>query len=103
MGDGVVVADAEGKLLHMNPTARHTLRIPAHDKDVAGWLQLQQTYLPNSLNEEASRVNPLLRAVRGESVDEAEMFLPQANGAEGTWLAIPGGRCVMPRAGWRAA
>jgi PAS domain S-box-containing protein len=90
MGDGVVVADAEGKLLHMNPTARHTLRIPAHDKDVAGWLQLQQTYLPNSLNEEASRVNPLLRAVRGESVDEAEMFLPQANGAEGIWLAVTG-------------
>jgi signal transduction histidine kinase len=35
-------------------------------------------------------VNPLLRAVRGESVDEAEMFLPQANGAEGTWLAVTG-------------
>src|ERR1022692_3947678 len=27
MGDGVVVADSQGRLLHMNPTARRTLRI----------------------------------------------------------------------------
>jgi signal transduction histidine kinase len=90
MGDGVVVADAEGRLLHMNPTARRTLRIPARDKDMAGWLQLQQAYLPNSLSGEANRDNPLVRAMRGESVDEAEVFLPHANGEEGIWLLVTG-------------
>jgi signal transduction histidine kinase len=90
MGDGVVVADSQGKLLHMNPAARRTLRIPANGGDVVAWLQSQGNYLPDLVAGQASRENPLVRAMRGEAVDEAEMFLPQLGSPEGTWLLVTG-------------
>ena len=90
MGDGVVVADSQGKLLHMNPAARRTLQIPAGDRDVVAWLESQENYLPDVVAGQASRENPLLRAVRGEAVDEAELFLPQADSREGIWLSVTG-------------
>ena len=90
MGDGVVVADSQGRLLHMNPTARRILRIPAPERDVVAWLESQEDYLPDFVAGQASRKSPLLRAVRGEAVDEAEMFLPQADSLEGIWLLVTG-------------
>jgi len=90
MGDGVVVADAAGRLLHMNPAARRTLRIPAEGRDVVAWLEAQENYLPDFVAGQAGRENPLLRAMRGEAVDEAEMFLSQARSPEGIWLSVTG-------------
>ena len=90
MGDGVVVADSQGRLLHMNPAARRTLQIPVGDRDVVAWLESQENYLPDVVAGQANRENPLLRAVRGEAVDEAELFLPQADSREGIWLSVTG-------------
>jgi two-component system sensor kinase FixL len=90
MGDGVVVVDSQGRLLHMNPAARRTLRIPAEDREVVAWLESQENYLPDFVPGQSTHENPLLRAVRGETVDEAEMFLPRADSPEGIWLSITG-------------
>ena len=53
-----------------------------------GWLESQENYLPDSPAGPASRENPLLRAVRGEAVDGAEMFLRHASLPAGIWLSI---------------
>ena len=90
MGDGVVVADSHGRLLHMNPTARRTLRIPAEDREVVAWLGSQKNHLTDFVPGQASRENPLLLAVRGETVDEAEMFMSRADSPEGIWLLVTG-------------
>jgi signal transduction histidine kinase len=90
MGDGVVVADSQGRLLHMNPAARRTLRIPAEDRDIVAWLEAQKSYRPDFVAGQAGRENPLLRAVRGEAVDEVEMLLPRADSPEGIWLSVTG-------------
>jgi signal transduction histidine kinase len=90
MGDGVVVADSHGQLLHMNPAARRTLRIPVEDRDVVAWLESQENYLPGFVDANSSHENPLLRAVRGETLDEVEMLLHRADASEGFWLSITG-------------
>jgi signal transduction histidine kinase len=88
MGDGVVVAGANGKLLHVNPMARRLLRIPEPEADFAKWLSSQNLSLSAGVNGETSPRNPLLLALRGESVDDAEMFLPYQDGEEGVWLSV---------------
>jgi len=89
-GDGVLVADSQGRLLHMNPTARRTLGIPPREQDVVAWLESQKNYLPDIAASHLRQENPLLRAVRGETVDEAEMFVPPTDSGEGTWLSVTG-------------
>ncbi len=98
MGDGVVVADSQGRLMHINPAARRLLRIPAAGADVLAWLAAQENYLPDSPVESSSRGNPLLRALRGEAVDGAEMFLRHASSAAGVWLSV-NSRPLVDRAG----
>jgi signal transduction histidine kinase len=88
MADGVVVADAQGRLLHINPAARRMLRIPSAGADVLAWLVAQENYLPDSPAESVSRENPMARAVRGEAVDGAEMFLHHADPPAGLWLSV---------------
>ena len=98
MGDGVVVADSQGRLMHINPAARRMLQVPATGTDVVAWLESQENYLPDSPTEPSSRENPLLRAVRGEAVDGAEMVLHHANLPAGIWLSVTAGRWWTTRA-----
>jgi signal transduction histidine kinase len=88
MADGVVVADSQGHLMHINPAAERMLRIPSTGADVLAWLAAQENYLPDSPVEFSSRENPLAQAVRGEAVDGAEMFLHHANPPAGLWLSV---------------
>jgi signal transduction histidine kinase len=88
MGDGVVVADSQGSLLHMNAAARRILRIPAVVPNVIAWLESQESYLTDFAAGQSARENPLLRAVRGEAVDGAEIFLPRSNSPGGVWLSV---------------
>jgi len=88
MEDGVVVADSQGRLMHINPAARRMLRIPSAGTNIMGWLASQENFLPDSPTEVPSDENPLLRAVRGGAVSGAEMFLRHAAPAAGIWLSV---------------
>jgi signal transduction histidine kinase len=90
MGDGVLVADSHGRLLHINPAARRTLRPPPQQGDVVRWFESLGNDAPDLRTGETSSDNPLLRALRGEAVDEAEMFLPQEEALGGSWLSVTG-------------
>ena len=63
-GDGVLVADAQGHLLHMNPTARRTLRIPPQEGDVVAWLESQEDV---SAGPDARPVQPREPAAAGRA------------------------------------
>jgi signal transduction histidine kinase len=60
------------------------------------WLESQENYLPDAPAEPSSRENPLLRAVRGEAVDGAEVFLNHASRPAGIWLSVTGRPLVDP-------
>ena len=75
MGDGVVVADRDGRFLLFNPVAERILGLGAIDAPPAEWsneygLFSAETGDPLELNE-----IPLVRAIRGESTDQQEMVI----------------------------
>jgi len=84
MGDGVVVTDAQGRLIHMNPAARRALRAPAGENDEAFWSGFQKRYVPQEPPD------PFSRATRGEVVDGEELFVQHPNFPAGAWLAVSG-------------
>jgi signal transduction histidine kinase len=90
MGDGVVVADANAKIVMFNPAAERLLRKGLGNIEPDQWLEKHETYLPNTLTAYPTNEHPLLQAVRGEVIDGAEMVLHDANGQESVWLSTTG-------------
>src|SRR5262249_17528657 len=86
MSEGVLVADAEGKLLHMNPAAERMIGRPLE-------ATLARTHHANAFYR-ADRVTrieppemPSARAFRGEQVDDVEMFIRPAAGGDGIYAS----------------
>jgi len=90
MGSGVIVADAHGKILLFNPAAEQLLRIGLANATPEEWLKQQETYLPDMLTAYPTNEHPLLRAIRGEPMDGADMFVRHAHAPEGIWLRTTG-------------
>ena len=92
MGEGVMVADQQGKLLFVNPAAeqilgdRHVLlQDKSRKKPVEALLQ------PDQITPYAVSDLPLIRAIRGESVDATEVYVQPAKAKgelEGIWLRV---------------
>lgn len=93
MGDGVVVADSKGALVLVNPAAQRLLKFPHKGQEVRNWFAFEEACLPFQGKSE----NPLSRAVRGEAVDGAEMFLQHENLPEGIWLSVTGRPLTNPK------
>jgi signal transduction histidine kinase len=49
-----------------------------------------ETYLPETLTVYPTNQHPLIRAMKGEVIDGAEIFLRQSDSSEGIWLAATG-------------
>ncbi len=92
MGEGVIVADQQSKLLFVNPAAeqilgdRHVLlQSEGREEPLESLLQ------PDRITPYAIADLPLIRAIRGESVDATEMYvcpILEAQGTEGIWLRV---------------
>jgi signal transduction histidine kinase len=91
MGDGVIVADAKANILLSNPAADRLIRAGLDTGNVEDQAERFQTYLPETLMTRGSNDHPLLRAIRGEIIDGAEVFLRPANVSDGgLWLTVTG-------------
>jgi two-component system, NtrC family, sensor kinase len=90
MGDGVVVADAQGQFLVFNPAARRILGRDRIDVPSAEWSRRYELYLPDRLTPYPTTDLPLLRAMRGESVDQAELYIAYPSREDGTWITATG-------------
>jgi PAS domain S-box-containing protein len=90
MGDGVVVADENGKFLLFNDSAEQMLGLGATDTTPDEWIDRYGLYHSDAVTPcEPSEV-PLARAIRGESVDSAELFVRNSNNADGVLISITG-------------
>ena len=87
MGDGVVVADTSGKFILFNPAARQLLGRNELVRDVQH-AQYYGLFLPDMVTPYPADQIPFMRAVRGESVDNVEMFMRPAGTSEGTWASV---------------
>jgi PAS domain S-box-containing protein len=90
MGDGVIVADAAGKIILYNPEAERLVRKGLGEVTLQDWLSRQQTYMPDILTAYPSAEHPLLQTIQGKDINGAEMLLSNADGRNGVWLSCTG-------------
>jgi signal transduction histidine kinase len=92
IGEGVAVADAQGRLIRCNPAARRLLGMEIVDVPVdippEQWFATFGLFLPDAVTPVPVNEYPLIRAVRGETVTEALLFVRNAVRSEGCWLSV---------------
>jgi signal transduction histidine kinase len=86
----VVVADDQGKFLLFNPAAEQILRIGKTDAPPEEWTQRYGNYLPDMVTPYPAEDLPLARAMRGEVVDQTELFVRHAELPAGIWISVTG-------------
>src|ERR1700737_1433565 len=88
--DGVVVADTNGKFLLFNAAAERFLGVGAVNETPDKWSDQYGTFLPDGVTPYPANQLPLVRSMRGENVDAAELFIRNANVPDGRLLSITG-------------
>src|SRR5882762_658409 len=88
IADGVVVADANGKFLLFNAAAEKVLGVGATEKSPNEWPDQYGVYLPDTVTPYPSDQLPLVRTMRGESVDAVEVFIRNPQVPQGRLLSI---------------
>jgi two-component system sensor kinase FixL len=86
MGDGVIVADQNSKILCFNPAAEMLLGIAPLSATPDRWTEQHGLLLPDGVTPYPAHEFPLSRAMRGESVDGAEIFVRPTGSTVGAWL-----------------
>jgi len=86
MSDGVLVADAEGKLIHVNPAAERMIGRP-QEANLAGTHHANQFYHSDRVTRFEPSEMPSARAFRGEEVNDVEMFICPVTGGDGIWAS----------------
>jgi PAS domain S-box-containing protein len=90
MGDGVIVADRNGNFLVFNPEAermfgRSAAQVPANE-----WSRHYGLYLPDRVTPFPPDQLPLARSIRGEEVNNVEVFIRHDQAPNGLWTRISG-------------
>ena len=90
IGDGVVVADADGRLTEFNPAARRILGRGTSDAPPEQWPPEFGILRPDGVTPFPAAEVPLARAIRGEATNEVEMVIRQASLADPVYLSVTG-------------
>src|SRR5262249_39632783 len=88
IAEGVVVADVTGKLLTFNPAAERILGVRLADVPFTGEIECYGICLPDMVTPYPAAEMPLARAIRGEEVDQAQLFVRNAQRPDGAWLSV---------------
>jgi PAS domain S-box-containing protein len=90
MGDAVVVADKDGKFLVFNPAAERMFGKGAVEIASSEWSREYGLFLPDKVTPFPPDQLPLARSIRGEAVDNVEMFVRHRRAPNGVWTRITG-------------
>ena len=90
MGDAVIVADKGGHFLVFNPAAERMFGTGAMQMPFAEWSQRYGLYLADKITPFPHDQLPLARSIRGEEVDNVEMFVRHERAPHGLWTEITG-------------
>jgi PAS domain S-box-containing protein len=88
MGDGVAVVDASGRFLHFNAAAEQILGMGPKGAGPDEWVANYGFYLPDMVTPYAGKQLPLARAMRGEAVNGAEIFVRNPRVPDGLWMSV---------------
>jgi PAS domain S-box-containing protein len=84
--DGVIVADLSGTFLIFNNAAKQILGIGPRAVPSPDWAQTYGYFLPDGVTPYPNDQLPLARALRGEEVSDAEIFVRNERVPEGRWI-----------------
>src|SRR4051794_15176212 len=98
LGDGVVVADENGKFIVFNDAAERLLGFGAVDVPPSEWAQRYGCFYPDMTTPYAAAELPLSRAIAGHTSEQVEIFVRNARRPDGRFISISG-RPVRDAAG----
>jgi PAS domain S-box-containing protein len=90
MGDAVIVADKGGHFLVFNPAAERMFGKGAMQMPFTEWSQRYGLYVADKITPFPHDQLPLARSIRGEEVDNVEMFVRHERAPHGLWTEITG-------------
>ena len=90
MADAVIVADESLRFVVFNPAAERMFGLGATETSPDQWPDAYGLYLPDQISRFPADELPLVRAVRGESVNDIEIFVVHARKPEGTYVLVNG-------------
>ncbi|MBS0170189.1 MAG: PAS domain S-box protein [Nitrospira sp.] len=88
MADGVVMADESGTFRVWNPAAERILGSGPVNLKIGQWSEHYALFLPDKVTPYPAADIPLAKAIRGESVTNALIFLRRPAPTEGIWLDV---------------
>ncbi|HEV2842790.1 MAG TPA: GAF domain-containing protein [Chthoniobacterales bacterium] len=90
MADAVIVADRQGNFLLFNPAAKRMFGQGATQTASSEWSQQYGLYLPDRVTPFPPDQLPLTRSIRGEEVNNVEIFVRHEKAPNGLWTRVHG-------------
>ncbi len=90
ISDGVVVADEQGNFMFFNDSAERIVGIGQTETGPDEWANRYGIFFNDRETPFPTDELPLVQAIRGESVDEVEMFIRNRNVPEGVHISVSG-------------
>ena len=90
MSDGVVVADKTGRTIMVNPGAKRINGMVKLFTEKEEWLAKYNYFYPDAVTPYPLDEVPMFLAIKGESVDNVEMFINSDEAPEGAYLNVSG-------------
>ncbi|MCZ0900274.1 PAS domain S-box protein, partial [Microcoleus sp. HI-ES] len=90
IGDGIIAADEKGNFLLFNPAAEDMFGMGATDAILNEWSARYGLFLPDTVTPYPPADIPLARTVRGEAVDDIDLFSRHPGKPEGLWVKVNG-------------
>jgi PAS domain S-box-containing protein len=90
MADAVIVADKHGNFLVFNPAAERMFGRGATQIAPSEWSQHYGLYLPDRVTPFPSDQLPLARSIRGEEVNNVEIYVQHEKAPNGIWTRVNG-------------
>jgi PAS domain S-box-containing protein len=90
MGDAVIVADKDNNFLVFNPAAERMFGKGAIEMPSTEWSHRYGLYLSDKVTPFPHDQLPMTRSIRGEEVDNVEMFVRHEKAPHGFWTEITG-------------
>ena len=88
ISDGVAVVDRQGKFLLFNDAAQRILGRGVADVPLDHWHLAFGCFLPDKVTPYPPGDLPLARALRGEHVNESEIFIRHDGKPAGAWISV---------------
>lgn len=88
LGEGVIVADKDGKFLYFNSIAENILGIGSKNVATTEWSSVYGTFHPDKVTPYSSEQLPLARAIKGEKISNELIFIKNPERPEGVFIEV---------------